>query len=112
MKTMHRFFSKLALLAALLVLPVAAFAVTLDDAKAQGMVGEQSDGYLGVVQDSADARALVAEINAKRKAAYEQLAQANNLELNAVETLAGQKAIDKTAAGNYVRVAGGAWRKK
>ncbi len=109
---MHKFFSKLALLAALLVLPVSAFAVSLDDGKAQGMVGEQSDGYLGVVVDSADARALVAEINAKRKAAYEQLAQANNLELNAVEALAGQKAIDKTAPGNYVRTAGGAWRKK
>jgi uncharacterized protein YdbL (DUF1318 family) len=111
MTSMNKIFSRLAFLAALL-LPTYALAVSIDEAKSQGMVGEQSDGYLGVVADSPDARAVVADINAKRKAKYEQVARDNNLELNAVETLAGQKAIEKTEPGNYIRVNGGAWRKK
>ena len=40
-------------------------------------VGEQPDGYLGVVKGGPAIQALVRDINIKRKAAYTQSAQAN-----------------------------------
>ena len=47
-------------------------------ARAAGQVGEQPDGYLGVVgAGNAELRALVNVINIQRKAAYTQKAQAS-----------------------------------
>lgn len=112
MTTYHTVTAKLLFLVALLFAGGHAMALELDDAKARGLVGEQPDGYLGVVQDTAEVRTLVTDINAKRRAEYQRIATANNVGLADVEKLAGGKAIEKTAAGNYVRGADGAWRKK
>ena len=114
MTTMQKYFSKLALLLTLLALPMSAMALTLDEAKTSGLVGEQSDGYLGSVaaNATADVKAVLADINAKRKAKYEQIANENNTELATVEALAGKKLIEKTTPGNYVKVDGGPWMKK
>ena len=102
------------LLLASLGLAHPAFADALDDAKAAGLVGESSTGYLGVVSPPGDAatRALVDDINARRKARYREIAASNGIDLEAVELLAGQKAIDRTPAGRFVRGANGAWRRK
>jgi len=88
--------------------------LSLADAKQQGLVGEQYDGYLAAVA-SAPApavRALVSDINAKRRAEYERIAQTNNLALADVEALAGKKAIEKTAGGGYVKLQGQDWQRK
>ena len=84
----------LALCAALLV-SVAAWALDLDQAKSQGLVGEQLNGYLGVVVSPApaDVRALVRDINAKRQQAYQRIATDNGISLEQVAVLAGKKAI-------------------
>ena len=89
-------------------------AVTLDQAKSQGLVGEQANGYLGVVDPGAapDVKALVADINRKRKAEYQAIAERNNTSLGAVEALAGKKAIDLTPPGQHVRLQSGQWVKK
>lgn len=91
-----------------------AWSVTLDQAKSQGMVGEQANGYLGVVVPNApaDVKELVASINQKRKSEYQAIAQRNNTSLDAVEALAGKKAIDLTPPGRYVRPPSGNWVKK
>lgn len=94
---------------AALLLSMAAFALDLDAAKGQGLVGEQPDGYLGVVKATPDAVELVADINAKRRAAYERIATKNGITLDQVARLAGQKAIDKTPVGQYVKTPGGQW---
>ena len=73
-----------------------AWAISLDDAKNQGLVGEDSSGYLGLVVQNAEAKAVVDTINAKRKAQYLKLAQKNNLSLAQVEALAAAKTIEKT----------------
>lgn len=86
-------------------------AVDLDDAKAQGLVGEQMDGYLGAVVDNAHVQALIDDVNAKRKAKYAELAAKNNLQLEQVEKLAAMKAFEKTSSGNYLLV-NGSWVKK
>jgi len=88
-----------------------AWAISLDDAKSQGLVGENSSGYLGLVVQNSEAKAVVEEINAKRKAQYLKLATKNNLSLAQVEALAAAKAIEKTQTGHYVEV-NGSWVKK
>jgi len=97
------------LFALLLWQPV--FALELSDAKAQGLVGETPTGYLDVVKASPEAKQLIKEINAKRKTHYQQIAKKNKTALSAVEKLAGQKAMEKTPAGQYVKV-GEKWQKK
>ncbi|MBE0360432.1 YdbL family protein [Pseudoalteromonas aliena] len=88
-----------------------AWAISLDDAKNQGLVGEDSSGYLGLVIQNAEAKAVVDDINAKRKAQYLKLAKKNNLSLSQVEALAAAKTIEKTQSGHYVEVNGN-WVKK
>ena len=95
-----------------LLLSMAAFALDLDTAKSQGLVGEQTDGYLGVVKATPAAVELAAEINQKRRDAYERIAKQNGMTLDQVAKLAGQKAIDKTATGQYVKTPDGQWVEK
>ncbi|KPH61353.1 hypothetical protein AMS58_07235 [Pseudoalteromonas porphyrae] len=92
-------------------LSFSAWAISLDDAKSQGLVGEDSSGYLGLVVQNAEAKTVVDEINAKRKAQYLKLAKKNNLSLAQVEALAAAKTIEKTRAGHFVEV-NGEWVKK
>ncbi|BDF95467.1 MULTISPECIES: YdbL family protein [Pseudoalteromonas] len=92
-------------------LSFSAWAISLDDAKNQGLVGEDSSGYLGLVVQNAEAKAVVDEINEKRKAQYLKLAKKNNLSLAQVEALAAAKTIEKTQSGHFIEV-NGEWVKK
>ncbi|MAX54824.1 MAG: hypothetical protein CL537_04825 [Alcanivoracaceae bacterium] len=104
MKTVKMLIAMIALLASM-----AAYALDLDGAKGQGLGGEQPDGYLGVVKATPQAVELVSDINAKRRDAYERIARQNGITLDQVARLAGQKAIEKTAEGHYVKTPGGQW---
>ena len=87
-------------------------ALSLEEAKARGLVGEKSNGYLGVVAaGNAEAQALASDINQKRRHAYQEIARRDGTNLSTVETLAGEKAIEKTKPGNLVEGPGG-WVKK
>ena len=90
------------------------WAISLQDAKAQGLVGEQATGYLGLVKPgaSAEVKALMNEINTKRKKEYQDIARRNNTELNVVEALAGKKALERTPSGQYVKPPSGQWVRK
>lgn len=91
-----------------------AWALSLDEAKDSGLVGEQRNGYLGIVvsSPSAQVKSLVEDINSKRRDVYQQIAQRNGTSVEAVTALAGKKAIEKTSAGNYVQGANDGWQKK
>ncbi|HET8708640.1 MAG TPA: YdbL family protein [Pseudomonadales bacterium] len=105
-------FSRATLLATGLAFSLSAFALTLDEAKQQGLVGEQPSGYLAVVgKSSPDVDALVNDINQKRRSAYEGIAKRNGTDVSAVEQLAGKKAIEQTPSGQFVKQASGAWVK-
>ena len=97
----------------LMLFAVAALGADLNQAKRDGLVGERADGYLGLVVASAppDVAALVADINAKRKAQYERIAKQNGITIDQVQALAGQKAVEKTRAGDWILVNGG-WKRK
>lgn len=106
---------KMAIGALLLVMAATAFnpafALSLQDAKAKGLVGEQSNGYLGAVKPSGPVNNLVKQTNDKRKKYYQDIAKRNKTKLADVERLAGQKAIQKTAKGHYIK-SGGGWKRK
>lgn len=96
----------------ILLVPLSAFAVSLDEAKGKGLVGEEPTGYLGAVVSSADVNSLVQDINAKRRDKYQQIAEQNRTPVAAVEALAGKKAIENTPPGQFVKSPGGGWTKK
>ncbi len=99
------------LIAALVLFCQTGFAIDLQTAKAKGLVGETLTGYLAPVQATPEVQQLVNSINAQRKAQYQSIAKRNGTSLQAVEQLAGKKAIEKTPSGQYIK-AGGGWRKK
>ena len=89
-----------------------AFGISVEEAKTKGLVGERPNGYLGVVNPAApEAQALANEVNEKRRQAYENIAKRNRTQLNAVEALAGEKAIQNTRPGYFVEGPGG-WTRK
>jgi uncharacterized protein YdbL (DUF1318 family) len=101
-----------AALLALLLISAPAFALDLGQAKSQGLVGETASGYLGVVSGGGDVQQLVNSVNAQRRAEYQSIAQRNGTSLQAVEALAGKKAIERTPPGQYVQLPSGQWVRK
>lgn len=78
-------------------------------ARAAGQVGEQPDGYLGVVSGGADVQALVRSINIQRKAAYTAKAQASGATVEQLAFTSGCNLIAQTRPGEKYRTPGGAW---
>lgn len=95
-----------------IVLGVSASASELTGLKTSGLIGERMDGYLGIVQTDApsDVHARVTEVNNKRRAAYQRIAEKNSLSLEEVAALAGRKTLAKTPPGQWVFT--GTWQKK
>ena len=91
-----------------------AFAATLEEAKANGQIGEKQNGYLGLVQANvpSDVAALIADVNEQRRQRYEQIAQQNGIAVDQVAKLAFTKAFENTVSGNYVESAPGQWTRK
>ena len=91
-----------------------AVASELTKPKADGLIGEQANGYVGLVTQDvpADIRRLVDEVNARRKAGYQRIADREGTALSEVEKVGGKTAFEKTLKGNYFRDASGTWRKK
>ncbi|TGN41239.1 YdbL family protein [Marinobacter confluentis] len=83
----------------------------LDTAKQQGLVGETPTGYLDVVRSEGNASSIVEAINQARRDEYARIAEKHNIPVTQVETVAGQKALEKTPAGQYILV-NGQWKKK
>ena len=98
-------------LACALFMAASALALDLGEAKSSGLVGETATGYIAPIKSSGEIDALVKDINARRKVQYQRIAEKNGISLEAVEVRAGQKAIAKTPAGEYVNTGGG-WQKK
>ena len=104
----------LALLISMMAMSVAVAASPLTQPKADGLIGEQANGYIGLVKQSvsADIKKLVNDVNAKRRAGYQKIAKKQGTSLAEVERVGGNTAIEKTLRGNYIRDASGTWRKK
>jgi uncharacterized protein YdbL (DUF1318 family) len=96
----------------------AAYAMLQADAaaelRASGKVGEQADGYLGIVGSaSSELRSQVEAINIKRRAYYTQLAASRGAKIEEVAaTTACELFRSKVGAGQYYRLPDGVWRQR
>lgn len=102
---------KFALIISALLVSLSSWALDLDSAKQMGLVGEQPNGYLGLVATSnADAAALVVDINQQRRQKYQEIAAKQNTGLSNIEKIAGEKLTRKAAAaGEYYQNESGNW---
>ena len=103
---------KLSLVLIAYTMAFSAWAISLDQAKQQGLVGEQPNGYLGVVVASSEASSLVDMVNKKRQDIYLNLARKNKITIQQVTKLAGEKAMAKTQSGHLIKNSVGQWVKK
>lgn len=80
-------------------------------ARAEGRVGEQMDGYLGIVGNATpELQRLVSDINIRRKAVYTERARAEGATVEAYALTAGCIAIAKTVPPEKYQAPDGTWR--
>lgn len=99
-------------LAAISLAPVSAASARIENAKNNCIVGEQADGYLGVVSGAdadAELRREVRDINQQRKAAYADLARRNGVTIEVTAALTAEKLMNQAGPGQCVRDQSGAW---
>ena len=91
-----------------------AFALDIDEAKAQGLVGETMTGYIAAVKvpASAEVSALIDDVNAQRKALFERTARRTNTTLIQVSHRFYELAVERTERGHYYQDANGRWVRK
>ncbi|WON78662.1 YdbL family protein [Serratia sp. UGAL515B_01] len=87
-------------------------ALTLDEAKRQGRVGETLSGYIASVKTDAETQELVNRINTERSEKYQEVAESNHIATDEVARVAGQKLVMRASVGEYVRGINGQWLKK
>lgn len=86
----------------------------VDAAKAEGLVGEQGDGFLGFVKGSANAAtsAAVDEINAARSETYRQTAAKTGVTPEAAGQAVAIQLQARIPPGQYFKPLGGSWVQK
>jgi uncharacterized protein len=100
-----------------LVAGTSAYAMQADAAgqlRASGLVGEQADGYLGLVAAApADVRAQMEQVNIQRRAAYTRLATQRGATIEEVAAAtACQLFASRVGPGQYYRLPDGVWRRR
>lgn len=84
-------------------------------AKAQGIVGEMADGFVGVRQEgevTPAIRAAMAEMNAGRAELYRNAGQSAGTTAAAAGASSFTQRFSSIPAGQWYRDASGAWRQK
>ena len=88
----------------------------VDAAKRSGDVGEQIDGYLGVVSGknpSAAVQAAIRDINIARKAVYTKTAEKDpTASVQDVANLTGEKLVNNLPSGQWYRDSFGNWKQR
>lgn len=112
---MIRAFAAAALAAALaLAAPAMAQDSVISQARAQGLIGEQADGYLGFVpgaQISADLRGRVEQNNMQRRQLYTRRANERGVSVNEMAAAVACEVFQsRIAVGEKYRNQAGQWR--
>ncbi|MEO1730426.1 MAG: YdbL family protein [Pseudomonadota bacterium] len=80
-------------------------------ARAAGQVGEQVNGYLGVVgANTPELQRIVDDINIKRKSVYARKARENNATIEQYAMTAGCQAIARTVPGEKYQAPDRSWK--
>jgi uncharacterized protein YdbL (DUF1318 family) len=91
-----------------------ALALTLDEARTQGLVGERVDGYIGAVSanPNAEVQALITSTNNGRRQVYANTAKSNGITEADAGVLAAEKLRANAKSGEYVQEPSGQWVRK
>jgi len=91
-----------------------AWAIDIHSAKDQGLVGEANTGYLAAVVSapSDEVKALISEVNQKRKAQFKSTAEKTGATLEQVRFRFYELALEHTRPGNYYQDQEGNWQRK
>ncbi|MGF1723649.1 YdbL family protein [Photobacterium nomapromontoriensis] len=91
-----------------------AFALDLQQAKTQGLIGEANTGFVAATTaiPSKEVRQLIIMVNNQRNAKFKKIAVSHGLSVREVSHLAYKKAVEKTQAGHYYQNSSGRWIKK
>ena len=100
----------LTLLAIGILAAAPAFALDLHQARAAGMVGEKLDGYAAALKSTPEVKALVAEVNAKRKQEYTRISAQNGQPVDVVAKLAAAQIIGGLESGSSYQASDGSWK--
>lgn len=88
----------------------------IEQAKAQGVIGEQYDGYIGIVdagRASADVKRKVDQINAGRLAEYTRISQKTGDPVSTVAVAMAEKLFANATSGEVLKSGpGDGWLKK
>ena len=86
----------------------------LGNAKEAGQVGEQLDGYIGLIDESAPEKIkqMVKDTNERRMSRYETIAQKRGTSVESVAKQAGAKILKRAKPGEMIQDADGKWTKK
>jgi uncharacterized protein YdbL (DUF1318 family) len=97
-----------------LLLSLPAFALSLDAAKSQGLVGETPQGYIAAVSTNADSsvKQLVDSINTQRKAAYQESATKAGVATDIIAKRMAQRLYQRAESGEYLLQPDGRWTKQ
>jgi uncharacterized protein len=94
------------------LIAASAYALDLQGARDQGILGEKSDGYVAVVKQAPGADQLAAEVNTRRKAEYLRISKEQNQPADVVAKLAAAQIVQKLTTGNKYQDANGGWNQK
>jgi len=97
------------------ITPVLASIAEINEAKANCLIGEKNNGYLGEVTGktvSANLRRELRSINQQRRAEYEKLAARNGVTIQDAATATAERLINRAPSGHCVHDADGQWLKK
>lgn len=104
---------KTTLLCLSLVFALPALAITLDEARSSGLVGEANSGYIAIVDEtSPELESLVMEVNAKRKREYAAIAKRNGIDIAQVAARAAEKLEARLKPGEFYQDTRGRWAQK
>ena len=78
-----------------------AVALTLGEARAQGLVGELPNGYIATRRNGPGVTGLVESVNRQRRQRYRQISAETNAPMAAVEQQAGQALIRRLPSGGW-----------
>ncbi len=84
----------------------------ITELKDKGVIGEQADGFLGVVKPDGAAQAVVDAENKDRRAEYEKRAASQGQTLDVLAKVLGSARLDKEKPGRMIRGASGTWTAK
>jgi len=80
--------------------------------KDKGYIGEQPDGFLGVIEDKEGASAIVAEENSDRKEVYAERAKLQGQSIEVFSAVIGSAKTRDEQSGRFIKNSSGKWLKK